>query len=275
MRKGFGGCFSFLVLLVFIILALTNEKAPDIQSELIDTKQLKYSKENYIIKNRDIKSNTIYTNFDWTFVTSKLKRKHISIDIEVSQAEVDKAMFTLNTMLDFTISDLQITANYNEEPEEYSRQYWSGIYRYLVKETGNALTEISESLENIAINEKLDSNDLLLFCITMVQNIEYKIPDGELGIIPPIVSIAREYGDCDTISILLHTILEKMGYDTIIYLSRVYSHAMLGVYTNSTGVFKTYNGKPYYFLEVTNTGWGLGQLSENMKNLDLWYPIDL
>ena len=87
---------------------------------------------------------------------------------------------------------------------------------------------------------------------------EYKIPEFELGIIPPIVSVAEEYGDCDTRAVLLCVILEQLGYDSILYLSRVYTHAMTGIHINSTGLNKVLNNKPYYFLEVTNKGWNIG-----------------
>lgn len=277
-KKGsFEGCLTLIIIIFFVIRIFiflnSDQRKPKILETFIETEELNLSDSLYTIKNRD--KNLIHTNYNWSYVTTTLQKRDMNINIEVSKSETDLAMEILESMLYLTYGDLDITADFNNEKELYHWQYWTGMYRYLVVNTGSQIEFISNSLINIAKNENLNRNDLLNLCITMVQNIEYKIPEGTLGIIPPINSIANEYGDCDTISILLYAILDDLGFDTVLYLSRAYTHAMLGINTNSTGKYKTFNGKPYYFLEVTNVGWGLGQISSDMQDLDKWVIIDL
>lgn len=278
-KRGCGGCLVFIVFVFFAIRILTSFRSTDkssyVEFKTLDMAELNYINKIYTIKNSDYNSEVIFTQYNWNYITSNLKKRSLNLNIEVSKNEVDSAMEILNSMLDLTLGDLNISADFDTEKELYHKQYWTGMYKYMLKHTGSQIEFISTNLKKIAINERLNRNDLLTLCITMVQNIEYKIPEGTLGIIPPINSIANEFGDCDTISILLYAILEDLGFDTILYLSKMYAHAMLGINTNATGHHKILNGKPYYFLEVTNTGWGLGQISAEMQDLNLWEPIDL
>ncbi len=278
-KRGCGGCVTFIIFIFFALRILTSFRSTEgksfVEYEAIDTTELNYANKIYTIKNPDYNSEIIYSEYNWNYVTSNLKKRSLNLNIEVSMDETELAMEILDSMLDFTIGDLNISADFDTEKELYHTQYWTGMYKHLIVTTGPQIEFISNNLEKIAINENLNRNDLLTLCITMVQNIEYKIPEGQLGIIPPINSIAYEYGDCDTISILLYAILEDLGFDTILYLSKVYAHAMIGINTNATGHHKTLNGKPYYFLEVTNTGWNIGQISAEMQDLNQWEPIDL
>jgi hypothetical protein len=87
--------------------------------------------------------------------------------------------------------------------------------------------------------------------------------------------MARNYGDCDTKSILAYIILEKLGFDVAIMASEEYSHAMLGVATTATGKYLTMGGKKYYFLEMTYPDWWLGELASDCNNLRYWYAFKL
>lgn len=266
-----------LVILFFLIkIAIFHiNDTPQVLQNEFESKYLNYANKQYYIKTEK-KDSEIYTsNFTWQFKTSTLKNKSINLTIETTKKEIKYAMDRLESLYNLTEDDLGITSDYNKDPENFSRQYWGAIYKKLSEETSFQTNNIAINLNKIAQNEKLNNNDLLLLCITLVQNIQYKIPTNDMGILPPIVSISERYGDCDTTSLLLHSILKKLGYETVLYYSREYRHAMLGINTNATGNFKTLNGIPYYFLEVTSSGWNIGQISPEMNNLDKWIIIPL
>lgn len=282
-KKGCFSCLPFLIFLVIsfrvlpgIVLSLVqDDKTSSRIKESIETESLSLSEGLYRIK--DLHTDSIITpsHFNWSFITSDFKNKSIDLYIETAVSEVEKAMDALNNISYLTDEDLNLTIDYDIDPDGSAVEFWGAIYRYIVYETGPQITLIAENLKEIAINEQLNSNDLLLLTITLVQNIDYQIPEEEYGIIPPLVAISREYGDCDTSALLLHTILDTLGFDTVLYYSRIYRHAMLGINTGATGEYKTLRGINYYFLEVTNSGWNIGQIASDMSNIEMWAIIEL
>jgi hypothetical protein len=91
----------------------------------------------------------------------------------------------------------------------------------------------------------------------------------------PLVTIAKQFGDCDTKAILLYVLLERMGIDCAMFWSQHYKHAMLGINTSTRGDYKKYNGKKYYFLETTYPGWIIGTLPPEFKNKRFWYVSEI
>lgn len=276
-KKGcFGGCLPFIIIIFFSIRIIPNLLPHSrVKQKNFETELISYSAGHYNIKAQDPLSEIIMTNFNWNFVTSDFKNKNISLSIDVIRTEVEEALIILDSLYYLTDEELGLKIDYQIDPDGGAVEFWGAIYKRINNKTGPQLQNIADSLKEIAINENLNSNDLLWMTVTLVQNITYKIPDEELGIIPPIVSIAREYGDCDTTALLLHTILHRLGYETVLYYSRFYGHAMLGINTNATGEYKTSKGLNYYFLEVTNPGWNIGQISADFNDLDKWFLIEL
>lgn len=276
-KKGCLGCLPLIFILIFGINLFPSifKFKKDVAQESIETDLLSFKDGTYKIKSQDLKEPIINSNYQWSFRTSKFKNKNLNVSIDVIENEVVKALILLNSIYYMTDEELHLTIDYDIDPDGAATEFWGEIYRTIIKKTGSQVETIADGLKEIAINEKLNNNDLLWMTITMVQNITYKIPEEKYGIIPPIVSIAREYGDCDTTTILLHSILKQLGFDSVLFYSRVYAHAMLGINTNATGEYKTLNALNYYFLEVTNPGWSIGQVSTEFNDLDKWFLIEL
>ena len=130
---------------------------------------------------------------------------------------------------------------------------------------------IAEGFNEVFKNEFMSAKDRLLFVISFVQNIKYDRPGGTLDLLSPLVTLAKMFGDCDTKAILLYVLLEKMGVDCAIMWSQKYKHAMLGVKISTSGSYKTFKGKKYYFLETTHPGWAIGDLPPDFKNKRFWF----
>ena len=82
-------------------------------------------------------------------------------------------------------------------------------------------------------------------------------------------------GDCDTKSLFMVIILRRLGFDAVMYHSAYYGHAMVGLNINASGVYKTYNGNKYYFIESTYPGWKIGDIPPNMSDTDKWRLIPI
>lgn len=93
------------------------------------------------------------------------------------------------------------------------------------------------------------------------QIVQYETEEGEYPR-APVESLVEQRGDCEDFSILAAAILHSMGYQTaLLYLP---GHAALGVAgaEGVPGVFKEHLGIRYYFCEMTDAGWRIGELPE-------------
>jgi hypothetical protein len=77
-------------------------------------------------------------------------------------------------------------------------------------------------------------------------------------------------GDCDTRTVLLFTLLSRFNYDIAILNSVDYQHSVLGINIPSTGKFKSYRFKKYYFIETTAKGCPIGYLHKDFSDINKW-----
>jgi hypothetical protein len=98
------------------------------------------------------------------------------------------------------------------------------------------------------------------------------------GVFTPAEFISTMKGDCDTRTLLLFTLMKKMGYDVAIINGP--GHSMLGCNLkpeNPASPYITNNSSQYYFWETTffynqngNTGPRLGEISDPEFNVKEW-----
>jgi hypothetical protein len=165
--------------------------------------------------------------------------------------------------------------------------FWGGIYRNLVDQTGNELDYLADSLLNVGRSNQFDNLNLARLTVSFVQDIPYSyvIPSDcenyrttgkpclgnvPYGIISPYEFLHTLYGDCDTRAVLLYVLLQKMGFDPMIVVSDEYAHAMLALNIPAQGDYLRYEGKKYYFWETTATGWAIGMLPPESNNKNYW-----
>lgn len=90
----------------------------------------------------------------------------------------------------------------------------------------------------------------------------------------PAETLVDNGGDCEDTSILLASILDRMGYGVVLISPP--SHMAVGVKSsgNISGSSWEYKGDKYYYLETTGLNWKLGQLPDRYKDATAKiYPI--
>jgi hypothetical protein len=154
-------------------------------------------------------------------------------------------------------------------------QYWASVYKKLLKDNDNRLDNVSRALERHSDLLQLDDYEKANFVLSFVQHIPYRIPSNDLELLAPPQTLNRVYGDCDSKSLLYALIMEKLGFDMVMYVSMRYRHAMAGVRVNASGSFKKQGGNRYYFAETTAKGHRIGQLAANWNGLNHWLLINI
>jgi len=83
----------------------------------------------------------------------------------------------------------------------------------------------------------------------------------------PLETLVDAGGDCEDTSILLASLLNAMGYGVI--LVAFPRHCAAGVLCGegTRGAFFEYGGGKYFYVETTNTGWGIGDIPEEYQGV--------
>lgn len=94
------------------------------------------------------------------------------------------------------------------------------------------------------------------------------------GYFSPVEFLYHQMGDCDTRTLLLHTILKELGFDILELVSDHYGHAILAISLEIPyGLhFFMYSGKKYYLWETTDVHLpGLHPAGdEYLQNINSW-----
>lgn len=270
-KKSFFGCSAiFLFFFVIFMLLVISANLPDFDSDTPEPKKKEYTIELDPLTNEKI----INSSFSWRLVDNRLRKMKFQINFRLLEKDVREAMDYIDRLASMSYKALDLERNYND-PITESRVVWAEVYRRVYNNSTLKLNTILEEFNRIFISDNFDTRDKIYFIITFVQNIKYGRPGGMLDLFPPLGTIAYRFGDCDSKTMLLYVILEKMGVDCAMLWSYNYKHAMLGIRVNGRGNFLTANGKKYYFLETTYPNWDVGEIPPEFKNVKFWFISEL
>ena len=92
----------------------------------------------------------------------------------------------------------------------------------------------------------------------------------KFGINTPVEFMTTMYGDCDTRTLLLYTILEHYNYDVALMSSEYYGHSILGVNIPVSGTAIYHENHRYVLWETTSPNLSAGVLPEEISDLNYW-----
>ncbi|MBQ8325593.1 MAG: transglutaminase domain-containing protein [Lachnospiraceae bacterium] len=165
-------------------------------------------------------------------------------------------------------------------------KYYGGLDRYyLEQEYPNYVKDayskayakqVVGALKDIQIQAGYSDYELVLEAMNFVQScITYKTDSN--GNYPQYIieTLYKGTGDCEDVSMLMAAIFKEMGYGSVLLL---YSdHMAVGIKADKSreGVYYEYAGDAYYYVEATNTGWGIGQVPKDYEGksaivLNVW-----
>lgn len=119
-------------------------------------------------------------------------------------------------------------------------------------------------------------NTKVEFVIDFIQNLPY-VPDDVSKGFDDYTKFATETiteagGDCEDTAVMLAAVLQAppFEYDTV--LIELPGHMAVGVYGSEDlpGVYYEYEGRRYYYVETTGTGWGIGDLPDIYRDKDAY-----
>lgn len=170
---------------------------------------------------------------------------------------------------------------------------------YLLKENDKEnLNGVYQLFDSIIEKEQLTNIKFAELLVSFVQDIPYAVivPDDcnpnlyddkfiqeylnsenarcdgfeKFGINSPIEFMSNLYGDCDTRTLLLYTMLAHYGFDVALFSSEYYNHSIIGVNLPINGITYKYENQRYVLWETTAPNIRAGVLPKEISNINYW-----
>ncbi len=112
--------------------------------------------------------------------------------------------------------------------------------------------------------------------LDFVQQIPYRLPKQHaFGVLPPALVASRDWGDCDSKSLLLIHLLDHFGIDAILLQSEAHAHALVGVAVPAGRERFVHRGREYAWAETTAENAPLGWLHPDWRTPNDWKVVPL
>jgi hypothetical protein len=149
---------------------------------------------------------------------------------------------------------------------------WARYYRMVYKESAARLDSLVQAFSSsLPANDPTESARRVL---AWVQGFLYERNFAGIDFVPPLTAAFEKRGDCDSRAMVMAIILEHLGIDSVLMVSREYSHAMLAVDVPGGGQRFTYKGKAYLVAETTAKV-GIGKIDASQADFSKWLGVDL
>lgn len=177
---------------------------------------------------------------------------------------------------DFPIP-LSTYVEYLEKPRLASASYYVGMVRD--SKDDPYIDEIIRRINSAAVEEGFTERQKVNFVIAFIQSLPYT-KDAETTPYDdypryPIETLFDRGGDCEDVTILAATLLDRMGYDVALLLIESAEHMAIGIsMLPACGVYYEVSGKKYFYLETTREGHSMGLFPLDVTDKRAWvYPI--
>lgn len=172
---------------------------------------------------------------------------------------------------DTCLREYKVLTAYADE-EKLWPEAWARFYRMAYRESAARLDRLA--LEATRFMPFDDPTEQARRVLAWVQGWSYERDRDGTDFIPPLSAVFEGRGDCDSRAVAAAILLERLGIDAILMVSKEYSHAMLGVDVPGGGQRFSFAGREYLVGETT-ADVGLGMIARDQSDFSKWMGIQL
>jgi len=173
--------------------------------------------------------------------------------------------------LDVATREYRILALYAETDELWV-DAWARFYRMVYRESASRLDALTDAFSRSLPLD--DSTECARRTLAWVQGFTDAGDDSGIDFVPPLKAAFERRGDCDARAVVLSIVLERLGIDCVLMISREYSHALVGVGVPGGGQRFSFNGREYLVAETTDRV-GLGMIAAEQADFAKWLGVDV
>lgn len=183
----------------------------------------------------------------------------LAVATHKSQAQVNAAAAAIQAEYQKKVKDYLADRGFMLEAGNVTRIDMPAV----VRRNGPMVKPIAEVFDRFATQHRYRSMDIIGAVLSFAQTaVKYRQPDDVFkgkhtgGILPPITTVVMGWGDCDTKTALVSSILSNWGQMRMVGIS-VPGHYLMGVLQipDKGDMFVEYKGLQYILLEPAGPGW--------------------
>lgn len=148
-------------------------------------------------------------------------------------------------------------------------------YRMIFKDSCGRLKEVSFDIYRTLAPHCADETDFAQKLLSWTQGFAYERNQTESDFTALPLILAGAGSDCDSRSMLIAVILQSVHIDSILFVSREYSHAIAGLVSDHPGFGFKAAGKLYLTGDTTVTGATWGTIAADLGDSRKWIPVEL
>ncbi len=184
-----------------------------------------------------------------------------------AKSTIEKDSFQRTFFWQFEGEKFALTYEFPWETYHFYQEKQRVFHNYAVYSYENPahafLPDFVMRLQCIADDHLMDRETVRRFVIAFVQQLEYQPENGEYPKFP-IETLAERGGDCEDTSILLAAMLRELGFSAI--LINPPGHMAVAVACDDCrGTAYNQQGRRYYYVETTASGYAIGEVPEDYK----------
>lgn len=213
-----------------------------------------------------------------TFAYPKEGKKEVSVKIagktinsQIDSGDEEASNFVIN-------NEIEVLSLYAQSSHKI--QAWKRYYRLIYRDNSSriekVIKQIIKTLYPLALKENPEhpENQIAAWTLEYVQKMKYERDKTNRADFANLCSIINGKGsDCDSRSLLVASIMNEAGFDSLLLVSDEFKHALVAVNLDAQGQKFTYNKKEYLMGETT-AFITFGTISANHADRTKWFAVD-
>lgn len=168
--------------------------------------------------------------------------------------------------------------------KDYRYTFHKRFYSEIIGYNYSRIDSLVEFFRGRASDKGWTEEELAGHVVEFVQNIEYERPmnivkdrrraENHYDFFTPNQLLFNRKGECESKSLLLALLLNRLEYETVILWSDRFKHVMVGLQLDSEGTTYSFENKEYIFVEATAPQ-EIGELSAKWSDIAEWRAVPL
>lgn len=212
----------------------------------------------------------------YAFPRNNLKDVSVLINGKNIKTQIDADDNIANQfVVDCEFAVMSLYANDKNWVKAWQR-YYRAIYRDSYGRLKKVAFDINSELDDVVSSSENPNYEIDKFLLNWVQGFDYKRDNKSKtssDFTNLIDTLLNRGSDCDSRSMLMCVLLNNMGIDSVLFVSREYSHAIYGSDVNAWGAKIKVGEKEYLLGETTARDIEPGLIAKEFSDTYKWIPV--
>lgn len=212
----------------------------------------------------------------YAFPRNNLKDVSILVNGKNIKTQIDADDNIANQfVVDCEFAVMSLYANDKNWVKAWQR-YYRAIYRDSYGRLKKVAFDINSKLDDVVSSSENPNYEIDKILLNWVQSFDYKRDNKSKtssDFTNLIDTLLNKGSDCDSRSMLMCVLLNNMGIDSVLFVSREYSHAIYGSDVNAWGAKIKVGEKEYLLGETTARDIEPGLIAKEFSDTYKWIPV--